>query len=499
MSSIQNLTYWEFFYMKSVITLIFLFAILIGKVLPQKFKSQDLYNSYSDYKEKNISTKRIKHSDLLKKIEEIKEKNIFKVEEAGYSVDGRIINLLSIGTGKTNVLIWSQMHGDESTATMALMDIFNFFEENDNFNDFRKNLLKKLKIYFIPMLNPDGAEEFKRRNRLGVDLNRDALRLQFPESRILKTVRDTLNPKFAFNLHDQNTRYTTGNSYQSATISFLAPAFNYEKSINEVRRNTIKLIVNLYEELNNYIPGHIAKYKDDFEPRAFGDNFIKWGTGSVLIESGGWKNDEEKQFVRKLNFLSIIIGLNSIANNLYKSADIEVYNNIPFNDNLLFDLLLRNLTLKYNNNNYIVDVGINRDEQITKDQTQVYYTGKIEDWGDLSIFYGYDELDLTGYEIRESRIYNIPIEDVNTLDFDKLLNEGYGFIKVDSLSIKHEFSSVPFNLILHKAEINLEPKYNGHANFTIWKNNQLLFNVINGFIYDINSGFDLGNNGLIYR
>ena len=189
--------------MKSTISLIFLITIFSGSTLPQNFNSQDIYNAYSEYKETDIRSKRIKHSELTKKINQIKKNNIFNVEDAGKSLEGKTISLLSIGKGKTKVLIWSQMHGDESTATMALIDLFNFFEADDEFNDFRKELLKNLKIYFIPMLNPDGAEEFTRRNRLGVDLNRDALRLEFPESRILKTVRDTLKPKFAFNLHDQ--------------------------------------------------------------------------------------------------------------------------------------------------------------------------------------------------------------------------------------------------------------------------------------------------------
>lgn len=484
--------------MKYLITLIFLLTIFSRSVLPQNFNSQNIYSSYSNYKETEIRSKRIKHSDLTKKINKIKKTNIFKVEDAGNSLEGRSIKLLSIGNGKTKVLIWSQMHGDESTATMALIDLFNFFEADDEFNGFREELLKKLKIYFIPMLNPDGAEEFTRRNRLGIDLNRDALRLEFPESKILKTVRDTLKPKFAFNLHDQNTRYTSGNSYRSATLSFLAPAFNYEKDINDVRGNTMKLIVNLYDELNKYIPGHIAKYKDDFEPRAFGDNFIKWGTSSVLIESGGWKNDDEKQFIRKLNFIAILTGLNSIAKKLYTKADIDVYHNIPFNDNLLFDLLLRNLTFKYKKKAFTVDVGINRVEKVTKDQTQDYYAGVIEDWGDLSIFYGYDELDLSGYEIKESKIFDLPIQNLNELDLDKLLKEGYGFIKIDSVSIKREFSSIPFNFILDHSQIDLEPKYNGHANFTIWKDKKLRYNVINGFIYDVNSDLEPKNNGLIY-
>jgi len=491
--------YLEDIYMKSLNTLIFLFIIFNRILLSQEFNSQVLYNSYSDFKENSIQKKRFKHSDLIKKIKEIKKNKVFNVKVAGKSLEGREIYLLSIGKGTTNVLLWSQMHGDESTATMALLDLFNFFTADDNSNNFRKQLLKKLKIYFIPMLNPDGAENYKRRNALNIDLNRDALRLEFPESKILKTVRDSLNPKFSFNLHDQNTRYTSGNTFHSATISFLAPAFNYEKDVNEVRGNTMKLIVNLYDELAKFIPGHIAKYNDDFEPRAFGDNFIKWGTSSVLIESGGWKNDEEKQFIRKLNFITILTGLHSIAAKLYEKADIEVYNNIPLNDNLLFDLLLRNLTVKYKSKNYTIDIGVNREELITNDQTQTYYKSIIEDWGDLSIFYGYDEFDLTGYEIKKSKIYDLPLYNINELEINKLLKEGYGFLRIDTLDIKREFSSIPFNLILNEAEVKLEPEYNGYANFTIWKDNKLSYNIINGFIYDINSDAENQNNGLIFK
>ncbi|MCB9209432.1 MAG: peptidase M14 [Ignavibacteriales bacterium] len=485
--------------MKSLTTLIFLLIIFTGNSLTQEFNSENLYNSYQNFKETDIRNKIFKHAELKSKIKNIKKNKIFKVETAGKSLEGKEIFMLSIGTGKTKVLLWSQMHGDETTATMALFDLFNFFENDKEFTEFKDQLLKKIKIYFIPMLNPDGAELYQRRNELNIDLNRDALRLEFPESKILKAVRDSLKPKFAFNLHDQNTRYTSGNSYHSATISFLAPAFNYEKDINDVRGNTMKVIVNLFEELSKYIPGHIAKYKDDFEPRAFGDNFMKWGTGSILIESGGWKNDEEKQFIRKLNFISILTGLNSIANKIYENADINVYHNIPFNDNLLFDLLLRNLSVKHKNKNYTVDVGINRIEEYTKDQTQNYYVGKIEDWGDLSIFYGYDELDLSGYEIKPSKIYNIELNKLNELDLNKLMKEGYGFVKVDTMNIKREFSSIPFNLVLSNVDVNVEPKYNGNANFTIWKGKKLCYNVINGFIYDITDDIYNQNNGIIFK
>lgn len=484
--------------MNTIVKIIILLILIVGNTLPQNFNSQQFYHSYDRFKEKNITTKLLKHSDLVKKIKTLKESKLFKVEIAGKSVENRNIYKLSIGKGKTHVLIWSQMHGDESTATMALLDLFNFFIANDELNKFREGILNKLTIHFIPMLNPDGAEVFKRRNAVDIDLNRDALRLEFPESRILKSVRDSLKPKFAFNLHDQNSRYSSGISPNSATISFLAPAYNYAKDINDTRANTMKVIVNIYDELQRYIPGHIAKYKDDFEPRAFGDNFVKWGTSSVLIESGGWKNDTDKQFIRKLNYVSLITGLHSIAYGEYKKADLKVYNNIPFNDNLIFDLLIRNVKVAYKNKSYKVDIGINREEQVTSDGSQIYYKSTIVDWGDLSIFYGYDDYDLDGYVIKESKIEYIPLSKVNEIDINGLIRKGVGFIKIDSLQIKREYSALPFNIITSKNNIDQRPQYNGYANFTIWKNKKLKYNVINGFIYDINHEYINPSKGLIF-
>ena len=41
---------------------------------------------------------------------------------AGFSVLRKPIYSYTIGAGKTKILIWSQMHGNESTTTKALMD-----------------------------------------------------------------------------------------------------------------------------------------------------------------------------------------------------------------------------------------------------------------------------------------------------------------------------------------------------------------------------------------
>src|SRR5690606_19296011 len=46
----------------------------------------------------------------------------FTVEDIGRSAEGRPLRHVAWGEGPVRVLLWSQMHGDESTASMALAD-----------------------------------------------------------------------------------------------------------------------------------------------------------------------------------------------------------------------------------------------------------------------------------------------------------------------------------------------------------------------------------------
>lgn len=57
-----------------------------------------------------------------------------------------------------------------------------------------------------------------------------------------------------------------------ATISFLASAYDHELSMNGVRKRSVQLISKMNKDLQQFIPGQIARYPDDHEPRAFGDN-----------------------------------------------------------------------------------------------------------------------------------------------------------------------------------------------------------------------------------
>src|SRR5690606_19138646 len=251
--------------------LLFFIFIFTGILMPQNIEfTNHLYNNYENYKETSLTKRRFKHADIVPLIEQLKNNSLFTVKKAGQSAEGRDIYLISTGSGKTKVFLWSQMHGDESTATMALFDLFNFLS-SDDLKEEKEKILSNLTIYFMPMVNPDGAEVFERRNIFDIDINRDAVRQQTPEGKILRGTFEELKADFGFNLHDQSTRYSVGNSPKSAVLSFLAPVTNYEKTVNPVRDNAIKLIGVMYTALSEYIPGHIAKYSDELEPRPLGD------------------------------------------------------------------------------------------------------------------------------------------------------------------------------------------------------------------------------------
>src|ERR1035437_153367 len=357
-----------------------------------------LYYNYFNYKENLLTTRRIKYSDISKLIT-ILDSNIFLVSKQGESYLGRDINLITAGKGEKKIFMWSQMHGDESTATMAFFDIFNFLSGSDGFDSVRQKIFNNASLYFLPMVNPDGAENFRRGNYLDIDINRDAIRMQSPEGKILRNSFDMIKADFGFNLHDQNIRYTAGNSYKTAAISFLAPPFNQRGSMNVTRGNAIKIITGLTRIINNYIPGHISKYEEGYEPRSFGDTFQGLGTSTILIESGGWKDDKEKQFIRKLNFILLLSAINIIIDNDYDNESYELYNNLSFNKEYLYDLILRNLRIKNENKVSLIDIGINNNEDFDESSGNTKIISCIEEIGDLTNFYGNEDCDLAGYYV----------------------------------------------------------------------------------------------------
>jgi len=288
------------------------------------------------------------------------------------------------------VLLWSQMHGDESTASMSLADIFGFLASTEP-HPLRSRISDSLTVVFVPMLNPDGAERFQRQNAAGVDVNRDARRLQTPEARTLKGLRDSIQPDFGFNLHDQNARTRAGRNGSQVAIALLAPAYNADRDYNDVRSRARLVASVIAEGLATEIPGRLAKYDDTFNPRAFGDLMQTWGTSTVLIEAGAMPDDPQKQRLRTLNAAAILAALDAISTGAYSGADPDVYESLPQNTGGASDLLITGGQLVLPGESPMqLDVAVNYEDPVARTG------GRVREVGDLQGAVAIDTISLNG-------------------------------------------------------------------------------------------------------
>ena len=464
---------------------------------------QILYQQHENFKEERIEGRRFGPEVVEELVKELEQDSQFVVKKAGESVEGRPIYLVKVGEGPKKILLWSQMHGDEPTATAALADLFNFFQqEGDAYDSLRQTILQNTTLYFLPMLNPDGAVRFQRRNAMDIDLNRDALRLVSPESQLLKNIRDSLQADWGFNLHDQNHRYAAGPTGPPATIALLAPPTDEAGTANSVRRPAMQLVVRLNELLQPFIPKGVAKWKDEFEPRAFGENMQIWGTSTVLIESGGFLNDPEKQEIRRLNFVTLLAAFHSIATSSWQQENIAAYDKIPENARYFYDLIVRNVQLDKDGLSYKADVAIDRSEKELRqpDQPLFYYESSVEDIGDLSVFRGFEELDAKGMRLQPGRVYPFAFNDIQQIQLygvDKLLKEGYTSVMIKELPEDTKFSPLPLNLQTPKTapEFGLDEP----ADFVLFNGDDVRYAIVNGFVYDLQKGENRVKNARVKR
>lgn len=278
----------------------------------------------------------------------------FKLSVVGKSVENRSVFSVEFGHGKTKILMWSQMHGNESTTTKAVLDLLAYLNESSD--EEITNWQGKFTLVVVPILNPDGAFYYTRENANQVDLNRDSINLSQPESKILRHLLDEVQPDFAFNLHDQRSIFGVGETGKSAAISFLAPAYNEERELNETRKKAIQLIVAMNEVVQQIIPGHVGRFDDSYNVNCIGDYAQTRGIPTVLIEAGHLGNDYQRENTREIVAISLLRVLNSIATNKYIDLAIDSYFLLPENTKSFCDVELKNVNILSLGRKYIVNI-----------------------------------------------------------------------------------------------------------------------------------------------
>ena len=346
----------------------------------------DYNNLFTQYKEESLCGRYITNEDIEPLLEKLS--SVFEVSTIGFSVKQKPIYSVTIGSGKTKIYMWSQMHGNESTTTKALFDLFKLLQSNDDFAD---NFKQAFTLLCIPILNPDGATAYTRENANVVDLNRDLFDLSQPESQLLRKIYDEFKPDYCFNLHDQRTIYAAGNTNNPATVSFLAPAYNEKRDINDVRRKAMNVIAIMNKELQKHIPNQVGRFDDAFNINCAGETFQSLNTPTILFESGHFQGDYQREITRKYIFISLITGLQVISENVVVNDEIHDYLDIPQNNPIFFDFIYKKVKIYCDSLYLIINFAAQYEEVLV--DGDIVFEARIAQVGDLDGFYGHQEYD----------------------------------------------------------------------------------------------------------
>ena len=313
------------------------------------------------------------------------------ISEVGTSSLGKSIYMMSMGTGSIKVLAWSQMHGNESNATHAMLDMLETFKHAPLL---KKELFSKITLDFIFMLNPDGSEKWERRNAMEIDMNRDFHKLSSKEFPVLKKIAQTGGYMYGLNLHEQRTIFTTDGT-NPATLSFLAPSVNFERELTETRKKAMAVIVKIFERMKDLLPTQIGRYSDEFYPTSAGDNFTKMGLPTILYEGGHFADDYLRVESRKYYTVALYEGLKAISELNGDTLDYDQYFQIPENIESHYDLIYRNVSL---NTDFecILDIAVQYREVYMEGENEISFIPIVAEVGDCGRKKGWKEVDCTG-------------------------------------------------------------------------------------------------------
>jgi hypothetical protein len=168
----------------------------------------------------------------------------------------------------------------------------------------------------------------------------------------------------------------------------------------------------------------------------------------------------------------------------------------------MMDVIFRNLKIKKDDKDYVVDIGINFDEININGAKEFYLKAEIEDVGDLSVFSGYEEFDLSGYTVEPGKtaleLYH-SLEELENINPVQLYSRGCTNIIFNNENFTDDYSKFPFNIIINQNTItDSKIKPEESPNFIITKNNEVKFVVVNGFLIDIEKAESWNGNSIVY-
>lgn len=433
----------------------------------------------------SLNLPHITHSDIRGFFTRLQQEPRVQITHEGNSFEGRSIQRITFGKGPIVILAWTQMHGNEATATASVFDLLDtLLSGTDSRLEDAESFFT---LHIVPMLNPDGAQRCIRHNAQAIDINRDAMAKQTLEGNILMGLVDALRPDIGFNLHDQSPYYQCGTNGNPATIAFLAPAFDLQKSVDTSRQLAMALISKMHQAINEYIPDCVARYDDTFSPRSFGDRIAGKGVATILIESGAAVNDPNRQIARKMNVIAMLEAINilkdkqqgKLTKNELASLQ-KAYFEIPENTSeTLSSLVIRNLHF-IGRHSYQAGISI---KQTARYSNQFF----IDAVGDLGVQAGLQEYDASELSYDSGKVHSI---NGPTIITNESLRDWLKQGVIQFQGEVHHFSNHSDYQVLLNQPIPADPQaliLQQPAYFLMKRGERVVAAVINGTLIDLSN------------
>jgi Zinc carboxypeptidase len=144
-------------------------------------------------------TRTISYSEMETFLKSVDGTGPVRVSVEGTTTRGRSVYLVHLRRSDRpawKILFYAQQHGDEISGKDALLYLIRDISRDP------RQLPEDVDLWILPMMNPDGAEAGTRVNGAGVDLNRDHITLEQPETRALHQVVRRVRPDLAVDCHE---------------------------------------------------------------------------------------------------------------------------------------------------------------------------------------------------------------------------------------------------------------------------------------------------------
>jgi len=285
----------------------------------------------SDWKR---TTRLVEAEQFLAALEDLDQGERLQLGSAGRSGEDRPILLVAAGKGATldavqarardglRVLVVGNIHAGEVEGKESLLILLREIVAGDH-----DQLLDGLQFWCLPIYNVDGNERIKRSNRVsqngpdegvgqrpnaaGLDLNRDFVKAEAPETRALLGVFNEYDPHLVLDLHTTNGSF---HGYHLTYATSLSPntdprldRFARELILEETRedlRENQDLYIFDYGNLSSRDPLSWATY--DHRPR-FGTNMLGLRNRlAVLSEAYSYLDYQQRVVATRAFVLGIV-------------------------------------------------------------------------------------------------------------------------------------------------------------------------------------------------